>query len=446
MHIGCTAAQSYLAAIAGRYEIATHSASAFCSAAASRPYTRTMQPRMTAPRKKDKGIDEKCVAILLSLSASGSNATRDSAVSSWEGAHVPKLSLPRARSLAVTASNIMFNKRVVRGSTHSVLPLRKSAQADHLESQRRSEARRSSKRPRPRPSTPNKAVDGRHHLDVQTEHHLEELNDRPLEAEAEAQTEGLMTDHHPPFFVSMQTGVDAETQIEEGDLFDFDGEVEPILASLIGETLEKAIVEVTDEVERTSLRTQNDYSARIRDAELAETQQLEAEAAEARRDEEDERRAAQELEERCVAQEFEEMRVAQELEEQRVAQELEEERVAQELEEQQSAKKLKEQRVMPELEPQRVSDDLERREEPEAERAAARILAEGFVSELRHSVAESLNATSLSLHETVTFKTSEVGDIFIPWLFDEVRAVASQGRAARKLGDEPSETASTHEY
>ena len=85
-------------------------------------------------------------------------------------------------------------------------------------------------------------------------------------------------------------------------------------------------------------------------------------------------------------------------------------------------------------------------EEPEAERAAARILAEGFVSELRHSVAESLNATSLSLHETVTFKTSEVGDIFIPWLFDEVRAVASQGRAARKLGDEPTETASTHEY
>jgi hypothetical protein len=40
-----------------------------------------------------------------------------------------------------------------------------------------------------------------------------------------------------PLFVKAKTGRDVETQIESGDLFDFDLEVEPILEILVGKTL-----------------------------------------------------------------------------------------------------------------------------------------------------------------------------------------------------------------
>jgi hypothetical protein len=36
----------------------------------------------------------------------------------------------------------------------------------------------------------------------------------------------------------VKIGIDAECQIEEGDLFDFDDEVEPILSVLCGKSIE----------------------------------------------------------------------------------------------------------------------------------------------------------------------------------------------------------------
>ena len=47
----------------------------------------------------------------------------------------------------------------------------------------------------------------------------------------------------------MKIGVDVETQIESGDLFDFDFEVEPILEVLVGKTLEQGLMEVMEEEE-----------------------------------------------------------------------------------------------------------------------------------------------------------------------------------------------------
>jgi hypothetical protein len=42
-----------------------------------------------------------------------------------------------------------------------------------------------------------------------------------------------------PLFIPMKIGVDVETQIAAGDLFDFNFEVEPILEVLVGKTLEQ---------------------------------------------------------------------------------------------------------------------------------------------------------------------------------------------------------------
>eukprot|EP01002_Notosolenus_urceolatus_P014398 NODE_5847_length_672_cov_3.264848_g4946_i0.p2 GENE.NODE_5847_length_672_cov_3.264848_g4946_i0~~NODE_5847_length_672_cov_3.264848_g4946_i0.p2 ORF type:complete len:204 (-),score=94.59 NODE_5847_length_672_cov_3.264848_g4946_i0:60-635(-) len=94
-----------------------------------------------------------------------------------------------------------------------------------------------------------------------------------------------------PLFVQSKTGVDAETQILEGDLFDFDEEVDPFLEVLVGKTLEQAMLEVVQEEELDALRQQQvEYDQRLRE-EQSETQRLEA--AERRKFEEKERRKAQ---------------------------------------------------------------------------------------------------------------------------------------------------------
>lgn len=74
------------------------------------------------------------------------------------------------------------------------------------------------------PRTPP-PVEGRVHVNAQTEEFLEELTDRPVEVSVEAQTEAFMDRPPSPLFVPAKGGVDAETQVVVGELFDFDLEV-----------------------------------------------------------------------------------------------------------------------------------------------------------------------------------------------------------------------------
>ena len=60
---------------------------------------------------------------------------------------------------------------------------------------------------------------------LQTESYLEELTDVIPEAEAQTQTDELPARPPSPTFIPAKMGVDTTTQIEEGDLFDFDREV-----------------------------------------------------------------------------------------------------------------------------------------------------------------------------------------------------------------------------
>ena len=140
-------------------------------------------------------------------------------------------------------------------------------------------------------------------MDVQTENFLEEISDRPQETEVETQTDAFMDRPPSPLYIPKKTGLDKETQIYEGDLFDFDFEVEPILQVLVGKTLEQGLMEVLEEEELANLRAHQDEYDQIRAAELAEAQRMEA--AESRRAQEKERRLKQERErvanERIVA-------------------------------------------------------------------------------------------------------------------------------------------------
>jgi len=87
-------------------------------------------------------------------------------------------------------------------------------------------------------------------MDIQTDDYLEELIDRPVEKDADTQTQAFLDRPPSPLFVPAKCGSDQTTQIEVGDLFDFDAEVMPILEVLVGKTLEVSYATASEEQQR----------------------------------------------------------------------------------------------------------------------------------------------------------------------------------------------------
>jgi len=196
--------------------------------------------------------------------------------------------------------NIMFDPRIARGNTYATKALTTSLKKD-LENMTTKKTVRTGTRRNlgTRRSATPPPVDGRNHMTMQTEDFLEELTDRPIEQDAETQTQAFMDRPPSPLFVRAKIGYDVDTQIESGDLFDFDMEVEPILEVLVGKTLHVAMLEIMQEEELEAIRVQQEEYETIRNIELAEVQRLEAEIK--RKAQEKERRIQQErkrLEER----------------------------------------------------------------------------------------------------------------------------------------------------
>lgn len=158
--------------------------------------------------------------------------------------------------------------------------------------QRRAVAKRRRQAARQVPRTPP-PVEGRTHADTQTETFLEVLVDRPVEEEVGTQTDAAMDRPPLPLYVPKKLGVDAETQVEVGELFDFNFEVEPILEVLCGKALEQSLMEVLEEEELAAIRAHQEEFEQIRAQELAEVQRLEAEAR--RKEAERRRRKEQEM-------------------------------------------------------------------------------------------------------------------------------------------------------
>ncbi|XP_053316856.1 LOW QUALITY PROTEIN: radial spoke head protein 3 homolog [Spea bombifrons] len=194
--------------------------------------------------------------------------------------------------------NIMYDRRVVRGNTYAQHMTPLSAQSDPVELQRQQEAHRravakkrasdllKSRSPEP--------VEGLKHIDVQTDLYLEELSDRIEEKDIECQTDAFLDRPPTPLFIPSKTGADVATQILEGELFDFDLEVKPVLEVLVGKTIEQALLEVMEEDELATLRLQQRAFRELCDSELAEAQRLEEQ--ERRHREEKERRKKQQRE------------------------------------------------------------------------------------------------------------------------------------------------------
>ncbi|XP_058469738.1 radial spoke head protein 3 homolog isoform X1 [Solea solea] len=192
--------------------------------------------------------------------------------------------------------NIMYDRRVVRGNTYTQHILPTTAQANAAESQRQQELRRRNvarKRDTSRLQTPD-ALQGRTHIHVQTDLYLEELSDAIVATDNECQTDAFLDKPATPLFIPAKTGKDVATQIEDGELFDFDREVQPVLEVLVGKTMEQSLLEVMEEEELACLRAQQRAFQELRNNELAEVQRLQEQ--ERRRSEEKKRRVAQQRE------------------------------------------------------------------------------------------------------------------------------------------------------
>ena len=108
----------------------------------------------------------------------------------------------------------------------------------------------------------------------------EELQDYPNMVDERYLEPDYFIDRPPPsVYVPPDMGSDKATMMDERndpDLFDFRAEVEPILQVLVGKALEHAKMEVIEEYERDQLENAKSKYKQKREAELMETQRLEA--------------------------------------------------------------------------------------------------------------------------------------------------------------------------
>uniref|UniRef100_A0A336LMR2 CSON012980 protein n=1 Tax=Culicoides sonorensis TaxID=179676 RepID=A0A336LMR2_CULSO len=191
--------------------------------------------------------------------------------------------------------NVMHDRRIVRGTNFNNL---NSAEGDssqkEYEKQRRIMLRNKQlgRNQRNIIGTPPPCK-GRKHENVQTEKYLEELFDRPPEFDVCCQTDLFLQRPPTPKHVPGIAGVDASTEILDGELFDFDTEVQPIIETLVGRTLEQALIEVMHEEELADLKEQQQKLLAIREKEEAEVRRLEEQ--EMRLKSEKKRRLAQDM-------------------------------------------------------------------------------------------------------------------------------------------------------
>ncbi|XP_056903991.1 radial spoke head protein 3 homolog B-like [Takifugu flavidus] len=110
-------------------------------------------------------------------------------------------------------------------------------------------------------------------------------------SDSDCQTDPFLDIPSAPLFRYARIGNDVGTVIEEGELFDFDREVAPMLSNLVGKVVEQSLMEVMEEEEVACLKAQQRAFEELRNFELAEMKRLEEQ--ERRRRQEKEHRMAQ---------------------------------------------------------------------------------------------------------------------------------------------------------
>lgn len=163
------------------------------------------------------------------------------------------------------ALNIMYDKRVFRGTTHNAEVVTKNltpAQQEELRVKEEREKKKVEMIKRQliefkkkknkgeetlydlRPGPPARIeVDLTYFLTEQPKY------DAPKHQNIVAQTDAFLPKPPTPKYVPKKTGIDAETQVGDYDLFFYDDAVIPILNVVVDKTLESALLEVEEESE-----------------------------------------------------------------------------------------------------------------------------------------------------------------------------------------------------
>lgn len=99
-------------------------------------------------------------------------------------------------------------------------------------------------------------------------------------ATLETQTDEFLPQPPPNQYEPQRVGIDVSTQVEDGELFNFDEEVEPILDVIVNKTLEQSVMEVEEEFELESmLEFKTEWYQRQEELAQDWHQQIEAEQA-----------------------------------------------------------------------------------------------------------------------------------------------------------------------
>ena len=91
---------------------------------------------------------------------------------------------------------------------------------------------------------------------VCTEKVVTTVRPKPITFEVVVQTDPLPPKEQEKLIWPEKTGIDVETQVEDGDLFNFDEEVLPLVRIIVGKTIEDSRREVLEEEERKEIQEQ----------------------------------------------------------------------------------------------------------------------------------------------------------------------------------------------
>jgi hypothetical protein len=105
--------------------------------------------------------------------------------------------------------------------------------------------------------------------DMSLEPYLVEQDYAPItNSEVETQTDVFNPRPPTPDFIPRKTGIDVHTQVEDvNELFKFDEEVKPLVAVIVGKTIEQALFEVKAEMELLALEEDAQMYHRIKKVE-----------------------------------------------------------------------------------------------------------------------------------------------------------------------------------
>ena len=208
----------------------------------------------------------------------------------------PQIYRGHRKKFGRTYINILHDPRVVRGNTYAAFVIPSSLQMEFLRMKEEEEKRK--KLLRIPKKLPRVALMGRNRRDEHMKKEEEEERPespilKPIEVKEKVEDIPYFFEDRPqtPQYIPLPKGKDEATQIIDGELFDFEMEVKPILEVLVGRSVIQAQYELIEEYERDQYLEHKKKYERKREFELNKLQRIEAKYV--RQEEEKQRRFKQ---------------------------------------------------------------------------------------------------------------------------------------------------------